>query len=496
MAGCGEVTESTASSQQPATTAQQFSSASQQTTRPEGWSDETHGDDAVPNYEVVFPQDKVNQLKITIASDDWEAMQTNMAELFGAQGTGQRGGAPGDVPQLGGAAPVPAEVSQRDGGIPDAGVLPAGAGGDMTSENPMWVPATIEFNGLTWTNVGVRYKGGSSLTSGWRSGTLKLPLKLDFDEFEDEYPEIDDQRFYGFKQLSLSNAFKDGTFMRDAIAADLLAESGLVAAETAYYEVIIDYGEGPVDLGLYVMIEVIDDTVIDRFFSDDSGNIYEGEGPGTSLALGTFGLIEDSFVKENNEEEADWSDIEALYNVIHSEERTSDPEAWRENLESVFDVDAFLEWLAISAVVQHWDSYGSMPHNFYLYHDPDTDLLTWISWDHNEILRSGGETGGRGGMRTSISLGRDEVGQNWPLIRYLLDDPVYYDRYIGYIEETITGAFNPDEMKEKCQELADLIAPYAANESGEVAFKSAVQELINTIYERYQAAAAFLAAGG
>jgi spore coat protein CotH len=73
----------------------------------------------------------------------------------------------------------------------------------MTPENPTWVPATIEFEGNTWTNVGVRYKGNSSLTSGWRSGTLKLPLKLDFDEFEDDYPEIDDQRFYGFKQFDL-----------------------------------------------------------------------------------------------------------------------------------------------------------------------------------------------------------------------------------------------------------------------------------------------------
>ena len=55
----------------------------------------------------------------------------------------------------------------------------------------MWVPATVEFEGQTWTGVGVRYKGNSSLASGWRSGALKLPLKLDFDEFEDEVPAIE-----------------------------------------------------------------------------------------------------------------------------------------------------------------------------------------------------------------------------------------------------------------------------------------------------------------
>jgi spore coat protein H len=497
-AGCGRVSES--------------ASASQQSGRPEGWTDETHSSSADPDYDVVFPQDRVNEIEITIAPDDWEAMQANMIELFGAQRMGQAGGVGGEIPDRGEQpqwdGDAPGDFLPRGGMMPDAGDFPQGGdmlpgpgvqrlpGGDMTPENPIWVPATIEFNGLTWTKVGIRYKGNSSLTSGWRNGTLKLPLKLDFDEFEDEYPEIDNQRFYGFKQLSFSNAFNDGTYMRDAITADILTEAGLPAAEAAYYEVILDYGEGPISLGLYVVIEVIDDTVIDRFFGSDSGNIYEGEGPGTSLAQGTFDQIEDCFLKENNRQEADWSDIEELYAVLHSEERTSDPEAWRESLEAVFDVDVFLEWLAISAIIQNWDAYGSMPHNFYLYHDPDTGLLTWISWDHNEVLKAGGGRGGRGGMGANASLSRDEVGQNWPLIRYLLDDPVYYERYLAYIEETLNGSFNPDEVAEKCRELAELIAPYAAQDSGETAFESTVQQLINRVYERFEVATNFLATGG
>jgi spore coat protein H len=499
LAGCG----------QPETT-EGSSSAGEQITRPEGWTEETHGNNVDPNYDVVFPQDDVNQIKITINSDDWEAMQANMTELFGAPGTQHPGGFPrggvppgaGEPPIPGGLPPGPDNIPRGEDLVPDAGARLGGGWADMASENPSWVPATIEFNGLTWTNVGIRYKGNSSLTGSWRSGSLKLPFKLDFDEFEEEYPEIDNQRFYGFKQLSFSNAFRDSTYMRDAISADILAEAGLVAAETAYYEVIIDYGEGEVNLSLYVVIEVIDDTVIERFFGDDSGNIYEGDGPGTSLAQGTLNQVQDCFLKENNQQEADWSDIEELYNVLHSEDRTSDPEAWRESLESIFDVDTFLEWLAISAIIQHWDTYGSMPHNFYLYHNPDTGLLTWISWDHNLVFGAGGGMGGRdgrdvpgGGVRGKASLGREEVGQNWPLIRYLLDDPVYYERYIEYIEETINGAFNPDEMAEKCQELAELIVPYVAKDTDEAAFESAVHVLIDRVYERFEAATTFLAAG-
>ncbi len=493
------------------------SSIDEEIARPEGWTEETHGNKAEPNYEVVFPQDMVNQIKITISPENWKVMQSNMAELFGAPGTQQQGGQPGVggarpeagiLPDRGGFIPGTGNVTQGrlpgfGGELPDGGVAPdvrpQGIPGlaDMTPENPAWIPATIEFNGLTWTNVGVRYKGNSSLRSGWSSDTLKLPLKLDFDEFEDEYPEIDNQRFYGFKQLSMSNSFSDSTYMHDALAADILADAGLVAAETAWYEVIIDYGDGPVNLGLYIMIEAIDDTVIDRYFSDDSGNIYEADGSGVSLAQGTLTQIESSFQKENNEVEADWSDIEELYKILHSTSRTSDRVAWRENLESVFDVDFFLEWLSISAIIQHWDTYGSMSHNFYLYHDPATGLLTWISWDHNQVLAGGGMGARAGrvvaGIRagSTLSLNRNEVTQQWPLVRFLLDDPVYYDLYIEYLEEMISGAFNPDILSGKCQEMEKLIAPYIAG-SDQSAFESAVQELINRIHERYQTTADFL----
>ncbi len=193
------------------------------------------------------------------------------------------------------------------------------------------------------------------------------------------------------------------------------------------------------------------------------------------------------------------------YEVLHSEQRTTDPDAWRESLEAVFDVDNFLEWLAISAVIQHWDTYGAMSHNYYLYNDPDTGQLTWISWDHNMAMSTGGGPGGRGdgevpdgrfGGRPDgnrkVSLDKAEVNETWPLIRYLLDDPVYYDMYLAYLAETVAGPFNPDQMAQSYQEMADLIAPYATAEVGEDAFDTAVQQLIDHAYQRADEVAIFL----
>jgi spore coat protein H len=449
--------------------------------RPDGWSEETHSKSTDPNYEVVFPADEVNTLAITIEAEDWQAMLQDMTALYGEAGSGgNRGGGPGGRPAGPGAAPG-ADADAAPGTRPGAGG-PGGA--DLVTENPMWVAGTIEFEGDTWTDVGVRFKGNSSLMNTWSSGSLELPFKLDFDEFEDENPSIDNQRFYGFKQLSLSNNFKDATFMRDAVTSDIFADAGIASAETAFYELFVDYGEGPVSFGLYTMIEVIDDTVIDRVFGDDNGNIYEADGTAVSLAEGTFEGITTSFQKENNEDEADWSDIETLYSVLHSDSRQTDPAAWKADLEAIFDVDTFLHWLAINTVIENWDTYGAMTHNFYLYNDPETGLLTWIPWDHNEALSDG--------KRSSMTFSMNAIGDEWPLISYLLADSEYYATYVDYVEETINTVFEADAMAEKYQEMANLIEPYVTEMIGADAFAQGLQALTNHTYAQVAEAETFL----
>jgi spore coat protein H len=209
--------------------------------------------------------------------------------------------------------------------------------------------------------------------------------------------------------------------------------------------------------------------------------------------------IESSFQKENNPD-TDWSDIKVVYDALHANNRAKDATAWRAVLEKVFDVDTFLEWLAISAIIQNWDNYGSMTHNFYLYHDPDTDRLVWISWDHNMVLGvDGGGVGGGGGIGIgmgmgvgmgvqSTSLDKKDVGNDWPLIRFLLDDPVYYQRYLKYIKEIVNGPFTVDKMKAKTEKYTALLKPYFSQTS----FNQAVQQLLSTVGERVQAAQNFL----
>ena len=93
------------------------------------------------------------------------------------------------------------------------------------------------------------------------------------------------------------------------------------------------------------MVEEVDGEVLDTQFSSDDGNLYKPEGEGATFAEGAFDT--DDFTKKTNEDEADWSDIEALFAALHDDSRTTDPASWRAGLESVFDVDVFLKYLAV-----------------------------------------------------------------------------------------------------------------------------------------------------
>ena len=408
---------------------------------PTDWTTETHSKDADPNFDEVFKDNTVKRLDLVITETRWQNMLDNMTATYGTFGS-------------------------RAGG---QGLL-------ETDENPIFVPAEVFYNGKQWYRTGVRFKGNSSLQSSWQAGILELSFKLDFDEFEDDYPQIKNQRFYGFKKLSLKNNYDDKSMLREKVATDVFRNAGLVASHTAFYTVYVDHGNGPEYFGLYTLVEEVDDTVLEDQFSDDNGNLYKPDGDAASFANGTFD--EDEYVKKNNEDEADFTDIQSLLTILHDATRTSDAATWRTNLETVLDTDVFLKYLAVNTVIQNWDTYGRMTHNYFLYNNPATNKLTWIPWDNNESL----QTGKQGGSHALNFSGLN--ANDWPLIGYLYQDEVYKAKYDTYVQETINGAFNETSIQALYTSYAALIEQYATSElsgftflNNSSDFQSAVSQL-------------------
>ncbi len=397
----------------------------------EDWSTGTHSNDVDPNYDVAFPQDKVLRIDIIIPAENWVIMQNDLQENIGSSGGGPGGGGPG--------------------------------GETSDGFDPVWVTADLEFDNLSWNNIGVRYKGNSSLRSVFQENEGKYSFKLDFDEFEDDYPETKNQRFYGFKQLNLNNNYEDKSEMHEKIAPEFFREFGLVAPQTSFCAVYVDNGTGPQYYGLYTLVEEVDNTVIETQYTMSDGNLYKPEGNGATFAQGTFNTTD--MYKKTNEETGDYSDVEALYNALHNTTRNTDTEVWKTSLESVFDVNIFLKWLAVNTTIQNWDTYGRMNHNFYLYNNPESNKIEWIPWDNNEAFYDGKQGG-------ALQIDLSDVGTDWPIINYILAIPEYETIYKDYLNDFISTVFYSDKMLTTYNRYYELINQYVIEEEPGYTFTS------------------------
>jgi len=443
----------------------------------EGWSEQSHGNSADPNYDVVFAQDKVQRLDIVIGADDFALMQADVDDFVAEQESGPSGGGPPEGgPPGGGPPPNEAIVAcegkqqgdsceyQYQGATVSGACMPdphqdrlicvenaGGPGG--TDRDPIYVPATLQYEGKTWPYVGIRYKGNSSLRFSWSKGIRKLPFRLELDEYEDQYPATKNQRFYGFKELTFAPGYYDPSYLHDALASEIFDDLGVPAARTAFWAVYVDMGDGagPTYWGLYTMIEDPTDAMMDRVYGDDSGNMYKPERGCADWSC----FDEEAFVKKNNEEQADYSDVQGAIDAVLADR--SDAASWRANLEQTIDVSGFIRWLAVSTVIVNWDSYGMAPHNYYLYSVPnDSGRLVWIPWDHNMSLAYY--------PKGALSLRLDEVAENWPLIRYIIDDPVYGAEYRQQLAATLQGPLEATQFEARALALHELIAPYVQQE--------------------------------
>jgi spore coat protein H len=375
--------------------------------RPAGWTEATHGDSAPPNYAEVLDDTVVHRYDLVIEPAVYQAMLDDVAAKASAGG-------------------------------------PAGAGAE-----PAWAPVTVGYAGRTWWHVGMRFKGNSSLVAAWRLGIRKLGFRLDFDRFEDDYPEIRNQRFNGFRELTFSNAFKDPSLVRDKCAADLFRAAGVPAARGAFAAVYLDVGEGPFYAGLYTAIEDPSDAMLASQLGAGGANLYKPEGPGADWTA----FVASSFEKKTNEGSGS-EDVQAAIAALHADR--ADAAAWRAGLEARFDAVGFLRALAANQAMVNWDGYGCIAHNYYLYGQPEgAGRLGWIPWDLNEALRPATHPG-----CDPQSVMLDAVGEGWPLVRWLLDDPVYRQAYRDELAALLAGAFSAAALDPALAAAHDLVAPW------------------------------------
>jgi hypothetical protein len=132
-----------------------------------------------------------------------------------------------------------------------------------------------------------------------------------------------------------------------------------------------------------------------------------------------------------------------------------------------------------------------MPHNFFLYGNPDNgDKLEWIPWDNNEALVSNNRS-----LSMKMTLNDDD----WPLIGYILNESEYQTAYEGYIEDFAKRFFNGGtsteyNVNDDFDDYQTLIEDFVRDEGYSYTFTSytkfstAVGELKDHTTARYNSA--------
>ncbi|MBN1517255.1 CotH kinase family protein [Candidatus Sumerlaeota bacterium] len=318
---------------------------------------------------------------------------------------------------------------------------------NISSES--YIAADFRFNGQTWTDVGVRFKGNSSLSND--PNQLKKPFKIDFNEF------TSGQSFYGYDKIILNNCFADPTFMREKIMSDI-ANDYIETLRVGYANLTIS-GTSPAATtgtlwGLYTNVEEVDEEFLQSRFTDDEGNLFKGDPHGILAWLGIDQAnYETQYELKTNEAANDWSDLIALIDVINN---SSDGDL-SALLPLRLDVETALWYAALHNVFANLDSYVGSGHNYYIYHHTGADTFIMIPWDLNESFGAFPDGGMNVDQIVNISIFY-HVNASRPLLDAMLNKvPEWRESYKDKIQALLDGPFRVSAIQARIDALHALI---------------------------------------
>jgi len=365
----------------------------------------------------VFESDYILEFWITITPQNWEKMQPMHFNQFRPEPPPNANDRPFRPPP----PPIMAELDTE------------------------YVPTDIRFDGRIWKDVGVRFKGNSSLKS--MPNGLKKPFKFDFDRF------IEGQDFFGYQKLNFSNGFKDPSFLREKLAYHLFQKLDVPAPRTVFAKLYltVDSVYDQEYLGLYTMIEQVDRVfLVDHFGNDDGLLVKPDRIPDLIPLGGRWKNYEQRYTLKSRKKDSDTGRLISFLEFLHK----SDDAQFAEQIEHYFNVDSFLKLMAINTVLVNLDSYFGTGHNYYLYHDTRTDQYNMIPWDLNEAF--GNFQQGQANRLLDMDINHPSIGRRMLVERLLIIEDYRFE-YHRNLQALIDIEFHPETMALEIDRLANLI---------------------------------------
>ncbi len=308
--------------------------------------------------------------------------------------------------------------------------------------------AQAKIDGQDYKNVGLRYRGRKSFTTGGKRNSLTV--KLNF---------IDrSQNHQGYKTIKLSNALRDPSMVREVLGFEI-ARKYMPAPKANYVKVYInnDY------YGLYVNVESVSHGFLEENFGS-SDNTFIEVNPDLEkedvkgCKKDIFGNLEYEenlncyFSNYELKSDYGWDDLQNLTKTLNNNP---------DKISSVLNVDQALWMLAFNNVLVNLSSYtGDHSENYYLYKD-ENGLFNPVIWDLNLAFGSYKNTGkgsdlDLAGLQTLDPLLHAD-NPTKPLISKLLADETNKMIYLSHVRTILNENFRKGQYLERAKELQRLI---------------------------------------
>lgn len=286
----------------------------------------------------------------------------------------------------------------------------------LSTGEKVWVTAAVTIDGTTFENVGLKLKGNSSLRSVTSdTAAADLPWIIRLDKF------VDGQNLDGWTEFVVRGNSSE-TSLNEAVALDLLAQSGLASEQAVLAAVTIDGATA-----LRLVVQNPDDAWAEAELG--SGPLYKAESGGSYDYVGD----DPAAYATSFDQEAGDDDLTPLIDFLQFINE-SDDATFAAELSSRLDVDAFATYLAFQDLVGNTDDIDGPGNNSYLYYDADSGRMTVVTWDLNLAFgqtpggaggpgggaqaggaaRPGGQGGGQGGQAGGGPAGGGQAGAGGP----------------------------------------------------------------------------------
>ncbi len=155
-----------------------------------------------------------------------------------------------------------------------------------TAQSEEYSICDLVIDGEAISNVGIRGKGNTSLSTVSSMDSERYSFKIEFDQYDKT------KTYHGLDKLSLNNIIQDNTYMKDYLSYQMMNDFG-VAAPLCSYAYITVNGE---DWGLYLAVEAVEESFLQRNYGSNYGELYKpdsmnmggGRGNGRDFDMSNF----------------------------------------------------------------------------------------------------------------------------------------------------------------------------------------------------------------